>query len=91
LEKTVTHRGQLEIWLAILQQVNNGSHKQTQIMGLANLNWRMIRKYLDCLIHKKLLSVETCGHKKTYWITPKGKKALEHLREIMLVCRGLSQ
>jgi len=54
---------------------------KTQVVYQANLNFKMIRPYLDLLTRGELLEAVP-GKSTTYKTTSKGKKALKSLRAI---------
>ena len=70
-------RNNLDITVNILQIAKNGANK-THIVYRANLNFKLLDRYLYDLTKKGLLKKEDIGRKGIIETTEKGKKFLEY-------------
>jgi predicted transcriptional regulator len=75
-------RSKLDIQLEVLKAVRAGVDKPTRIMYAANISWNPVRKILDRLVDRELLSMieNTVGKKakRRYEITEKGVSVLNY-------------
>jgi len=71
-----TRRSKLDIQLEVLKAVRAGVDKPTRIMYASNISWNPVKKILDRLVDRGLLSVITDNGetrpKRRYQITEKG-------------------
>ena len=71
-----TRRSKLDIQLEVLKAVRAGVDKPTRIMYATNMSWAPVRKILDRLVDRGLVSVITDNGetrtKRRYEITEKG-------------------
>ena len=77
-----TRRSKLDIQLEVLKTVREGVDKPTRIMYAANMSWAPVRKILDRLVDRELLSVITDNggnrSKRRYEITEKGVSVINY-------------
>ncbi|MHA2113689.1 MAG: winged helix-turn-helix domain-containing protein [Candidatus Hodarchaeales archaeon] len=77
-------RSKLDIQMEVLNAVREGMDKPTRIMYATNMSWKPVRKILDKLVDKGLLSAieNTVGNrvKRRYEITEKGISVLNYLK-----------
>jgi predicted transcriptional regulator len=74
-------RNDLDICADILKVAQTGA-KKTRIVYQANLNFKIVKKYLDRLIDNGLLDPQ--GESKYYLTTPRGYDFLEQYKELIL-------
>ena len=86
VETVRKRRDRLYIIAEILAIAKDGSLK-TQIMYRANLSFAQLNEYLNFLIKKDLLKVNTDEKKTFYKTTSKGIKYLENYEEISHLLR----
>ena len=71
-----TRRSKLDIQLEVLKAVRAGVDKPTRIMYAAKISWNPVRKILDRLVDRGLVSVITdnggTSSKRRYEITERG-------------------
>ena len=72
-------RGAVKIIVDILEIALKGAMK-TEIVYKANLNFKIVQKYLDFLIKKGLMSVSSNKRKK-YKTTEKGREFIKRYKE----------
>ncbi|MHA2219946.1 MAG: winged helix-turn-helix domain-containing protein [Candidatus Hodarchaeales archaeon] len=77
-------RSKLDIQMEVLNAVREGMDKPTRIMYATNMSWKPVRKILDNLVDRGLLSAieNTVGNrvKRRYEITEKGISVLNYLK-----------
>jgi predicted transcriptional regulator len=76
----MSKRSRLQIYFDVLQVVEEGTSKPTQIMYGTNLSWNTLNKVFTVLIDSKFLRKENTKTSKRFYITDKGKKALTYYR-----------
>ena len=86
VETTRKRRDRLYIIAEILAIAKDGSLK-TQIMYRANLSFAQLNEYLNFLIKRELLKVNSDNKKTFYKTTSKGVKYLENYEEISNLLR----
>lgn len=86
VETVRKRRDRLYIIAEILAIAKDGSLK-TQIMYRANLSFAQLNEYLDFLLKKELLKMDTNNGKTFYKTTSKGIKYLENYEEISNLLR----
>ncbi len=74
-------RSKLQIYFEVLEVVEEGPSKPTQIMYGTNLSWNTLNDVFDVLINSKFLIKEKTKTSKRFYITTKGKKALAYYRK----------
>jgi len=74
-------RSKLQIYFEVLEVVEEGTSKPTQIMYGTNLSWNTLNDVFDVLINSKFLIKEKTKTSKRFYITTKGKKALSYYRK----------
>ena len=77
----MSKRSRLQIYFDVLEVVEGGTSKPTQIMYRTNLSWNTLNKVLTVLINSKFLRKEKTKNSKRFFITDKGKKALAYYRK----------
>ena len=75
-------RSRLEIYLDVLQTINEGIEKPTRIMYGTNLSWNTLKEALNSLYDQGMIEVETVRRAKRYSISPKGLRALEYFWKV---------
>ncbi|MEK6854794.1 MAG: DUF4364 family protein [Nanoarchaeota archaeon] len=77
-------RSKLEIIRDILEVINskNGRIKPTHILYKSNLSYTMMEEYLNELITKEFITIDTSNKSKTYSITEKGADYLSQYKLI---------
>ena len=80
-------RNYLEIYVDILQAAMTGA-KKSHIVYQANLNFKIIRKYLDRLIDSGMLS--PAGDSRRYTTTDRGVAFLDIYNELVAPFRMMS-
>lgn len=74
-------RSRLQIYFEVLQVIDGGTIKPTQIMYKTNLSWNTLRKVFEVLIDSAFIVMEEKKkNSRRYYITEKGKRALTHYR-----------
>jgi predicted transcriptional regulator len=75
-------RSKLDIQLIVLKAVRDGVDKPTRIMYMANISWNPVRKILDDLVDRGLLSMRDISNgdraKRRYDITEKGLSVINY-------------
>lgn len=74
-----SYRSKLDITADMLRVVDNGSAKRTQIMYQANLNHKLLTKYLAKVLEACLIRFDR--RTRCYSLTSKGKKFLEKYKK----------
>jgi len=74
-------RSKLQIYFDVLEVVEDGVSKPTQIMYGTNLSWNTLNEVFDVLINSTFLRKEKTKTSKRFYITTKGKKALAYYRK----------
>ncbi len=79
----MVRRSRLEIYFDILDVINRGIDKPTQIMYKTNLSWTVLQDMFETLSNGGFIKEETRLNSKRYYVTDKGKNALSyHLRSL---------
>ncbi|MDQ1279177.1 MAG: 45 protein [Thermoproteota archaeon] len=79
----MVRRSRLEIYFDILDVINRGIDKPTQIMYKTNLSWTVLQDMFETLANGGFIKEETKLNSKRYYVTDKGKSALSyHLRSL---------
>jgi len=73
-------RSRLEIYFDVLEVIERGTAKPTQIMYRTNLSWITLNEVFSTLIKSDFIREEQKRNSKRYYITDKGKSALSHHR-----------
>jgi predicted transcriptional regulator len=73
-------RNSMEILMSILEESKSGINK-TRLVYRTNLNFLVIRKYIDFLVKKELLNVEQKDNI-VYTTTEKGHQVLEEFNRV---------
>jgi len=76
-------RSRLEMYLDILEKINRGVSKPTNIMYKCNLSWRPLQEILRSLIEKGLIEEIEKHGRKYYVVTEKGKEVLVYLEKLI--------
>jgi predicted transcriptional regulator len=76
-------RSRLEMYLDVLEKINAGINRPTNIMYKCNLSWIPMKEILDSLIDKELIQEIEIKDKKTYEITKKGQDILKYLESVL--------
>ena len=74
-----SYRSKLDIIADMLQVVNEGSAKKTQIMYQANLSYKLLTKYLTEVTESYLIRFDRKN--RSYTLTSKGKQFLAEHKE----------
>ena len=74
----MVRRSRLEIYFDILNVIENGVIKPTQIMYATNLSWANLQNIFNILIKSGFITEEMKKKTKRYQITEKGRKALSY-------------
>ncbi len=74
----MVRRSRLEIYFDILDAVENGVNKPTQIMYRTNLSWANLQDIFKTLTKSGLIVEEMKKNAKRYQITDKGRNALSY-------------
>lgn len=81
-------RSKLEIQIDILKVLaHHGPLKPTHIMYKANVNFDVLKQYLDFLVQQNLVEEQTLRKKKVrvvYKVTVRGKTLLKYFRELKI-------
>jgi len=77
----MTRRSKLEICFDVLNIVNKGVFKPTQIMYKTNLSWSVLQGILNTLIEAEFIRAEQRRKFKRYYITEKGINSLSYFRK----------
>lgn len=72
----MVRRSRLEIYFDVLEIIERGINKPTQVMYKTNLSWAPLQEILESLISGGFLREEDKKNSKRYYITEKGKNAL---------------
>jgi predicted transcriptional regulator len=76
-------RSRLEMYLDVLDKVNEGIKKPTNIMYKCNLSWIPMKEILDSLIEKDLVKEVVKKNRRTYDITERGRNLLRYLGSVL--------
>jgi predicted transcriptional regulator len=76
-------RSRLEMCLDVLEKINQGVSKPTNIMYRCNLSWRPLREILGSLMERGLITETERDNHKHYMITEKGKEILIYLETLI--------
>ena len=74
----MVRRSRLEIYFDVLEVIERGLSKPTQIMYRTNLSWNTLNEVFSTLIKSDFIIEEEKRHFKRYYITDKGRRALSH-------------
>ncbi|MDQ1280178.1 MAG: 45 protein [Thermoproteota archaeon] len=74
----MSRRSRLEIQFEILDVIERGVTKPTQIMYKTNLSWNVLQDTLSTLIKSGFLKEEPKGKSKRLQVTKKGRNALSY-------------
>ena len=79
-------RSKLEIYIDILEEINNGVTIPTKIMYGANLSWKPLQQILKSLVYQELIGEYTTEDgdkrtKKAYKLTEKGINVLRYFKK----------
>jgi predicted transcriptional regulator len=74
----MTRRSRLEIYFDILEVIERGVTKPTQIMYKTNLSWATLQEIFEALIKGGFISEELTKNAKRYQVTDKGRNALSY-------------
>jgi predicted transcriptional regulator len=85
IHKNQRRRSKLDIIIDILESTQEGVRK-SRIAGLANLNYKYVMRYVDCLVRHGMLDEAREG---IYVITPKGLALKSSYDEIMGIVRSV--
>ena len=80
-------RSRLEMCLNVLEKINQGVSKPTNIMYKCNLSWRPLQEILRLLTEKGLIEEIKSYDRKYYVATEKGKEILIYLRRVIQMLR----
>ena len=72
----MVRRSRLEIYFNILDTINRGVTKPTQIMYKTNLTWTVLQEMFDTLLKNNFIREELEKGKERYYVTEKGLNAL---------------
>lgn len=75
-------RTRFDIIVDILTCLLNGGKNKTKIVYGANLNFRLVEKYLEILIEKGLVEEENVDGKTLYHVTEKGLELVKIYRKL---------
>ena len=76
-------RSKLEIYLDVLEKINEGVSRPTNIMYKCNLSWRPLREILETLMNRGLIREVEQHNYRCYVITEKGRETLIYFRKIV--------
>jgi predicted transcriptional regulator len=82
----MVHRCAPEIRLAILDLCREKPRSKTDIVYMANLNFRNVNEFLDDLLGLELVEMATNGTQRRYSTTQKGITAAGRARASGIVC-----
>jgi len=71
------------MYLDVLEKVNSGINKPTNIMYKCNLSWIPMKEILTALIERNLIKEIKRGNKRTYEITERGRNLLRYLENAL--------
>ena len=74
----MVRRSRLEIYFDILEVIDRGITKPTQIMYKTNLSWVTLQDIFDALIKGGFIREELKKNAKRYEVTDKGRTALSY-------------
>ena len=74
----MTRRSRLEIYFDILEVIERGVNKPTQIMYKTNLSWATLQDIFETLINGGFIAEELKKNTKRYQVTDKGRNALSY-------------
>jgi predicted transcriptional regulator len=77
-------RSKLEMYVAILKVLaQNGPLKSTHIMYKSNVNFKILKEYMDFLLKQALIEERVVGKNRVlYANTPRGTMVLKYFREV---------
>jgi predicted transcriptional regulator len=84
-------RSRLEMYLDVLEKINQGVSKPTNIMYKCNLSWRPLKEILRSLIEKGLVEETKRDNHKHYRITKKGKEILIYLGTLIQMLHPIGE
>ncbi|RJS83150.1 hypothetical protein CW706_06280 [Candidatus Bathyarchaeota archaeon] len=76
-------RSRLEIYFDVLEKINRGVSRPTNIMYRCNLSWRPLQEILRFLMERDLIKEIRQNNHKCYVLTEKGRNVLSGLEKIM--------
>ena len=74
----MTRRSRLEIYFDILEVIERGIDKPTQIMYKTNLSWATLQEIFETLIKSGFIKEEMKRNSRRYEVTDKGRNALAY-------------
>ena len=74
----MVRRSRLEIYFDILEVINKGITKPTQIMYKTNLSWIVLQEMFETLMKGGFIREENEKSSQRYFVTEKGKNALSY-------------
>ena len=74
----MTRRSRLEIYFDILDVIERGVTKPTQVMYNTNLSWATLQDIFETLIQGGFITEEMEKNAKRYLVTEKGRNALSY-------------
>jgi len=84
-------RSRLEMYLDVLETMESGINKPTNIMYKCNLSWVPMQEILNSMIEKNLVAEVEKESKKTYEITQRGRDLLGYLQNMVDVLASRRQ
>ena len=77
-------RSKLEMYVDVLKVLaRHGPLKLTHIMNKANVNFNVLKQYLDFLVQQNLVEEQALSKKRVvYAITERGRTVLKYFREL---------
>ncbi len=84
-------RSRLEMYLDVLETMESGINKPTNIMYKCNLSWVPMQEILNSMIEKNLVAEVEKGSKKTYEVTQRGRDLLGYLQNMVDVLASRRQ
>jgi len=83
----VGKRSRLEMYLDVLEKIDQGIRKPTNIMYKCNLSWHPLQNILTSLIERELIREIKKHNHKYYEITEKGRQVLIYLKKLIQILR----
>ena len=74
----MVRRSRLEIYFNILDVIEEGTNKPTQIMYKTNLSWATLQEIFTPLLDGGFIREEKQRNSKKYYVTEKGRNALDY-------------
>ena len=78
-------RSRLEIYLDVLEEINRGVNRPTNIMYRCNLSWRPLKEILRSLMEKGLIKEIKQDNHRCYILTERGRNVLFSLKKLMYI------